>query len=79
MIKPLSVGAVILLAACSPEDDNHRPAYGKKGGYPVNCRAYVQVVIDDYRNKKYGADEAFNGLERNCGMNGYIWKENRKD
>lgn len=65
----------ILLAACN--DDNSKPLYAKDTGLPVNCRAYVQLVIDEYRSGKYSADESFNGLERNCGVNGYSWKNTR--
>ena len=54
------------------DDPNKKPIYGETG-IPRNCRAYVQMVINDYRSRKYSADESFNGLERNCGANGYSW------
>ena len=65
------------ISACSLPDDNDAPVYGKEFGLPVNCRAYVQVSIDGYRSKKFTAEEAFAGLERNCGANGHAWKNNR--
>ena len=65
--------AGLLLAGCGGQvDPNAIPTYGKTG-LPSNCRAYVQVVIDGYRSKQYTADESFNALERNCGINGYSW------
>lgn len=66
-----------ILIGCSAEDDNDEPIYGKNSGRPVNCRAYVQVAIEEYRMHKYSADDAMAGLERNCGVNGQIWKNNR--
>jgi hypothetical protein len=66
---------ICFLSSCS--DDNAKPVYGDKSGLPVNCRAYVQLVIDDYRAHKYSADDAMTGLERNCGINGQIWKDSR--
>jgi hypothetical protein len=67
--------AAIALVGCS--DDNAKPIYGKDSGLPVNCRAYVQVVIDSYRAHTYPVDDLFIGLERNCGANGLAWKDNR--
>ena len=66
----------VLLAGCSG-DDNDKPVYGDGTGLPVNCRAYVQVAVDAYRNKRYTAEETMAGLERNCGANGGIWRANR--
>jgi hypothetical protein len=63
--------AAISLVACG--DPNSKPAYGRDTGLPANCRAYVQGAIDGYRAKKYTADEVMDGLERNCGANGYLW------
>ncbi|WP_294768592.1 hypothetical protein [uncultured Rhodoferax sp.] len=65
----------VLLTGCLP-DDNDKPKFGDSG-LPVNCRAYVQVSVDGYRNKTYSADEVMNGLERNCGTYGHAWKNNR--
>lgn len=61
------------LGGCELGDPNAKPIYGKETGLPVNCRAYVQAVIDGYRSKQYTADESFNALQRNCGANGQIW------
>ena len=58
-------------------DDNKEAKYGDASGLPVNCRAYVQASVDGYRNKIYTADDAMNGLERNCGINGQSWKDSR--
>lgn len=62
--------AVFFLSACDP---NSKPTYGESTGLPSNCRAYVQVAVDAYRNKEYSADETMAGLERNCGVNGHLW------
>lgn len=68
----------LALSGCVLDDDNARSVYGKESGLAVNCRAYVQVVIDGYRTRKYSAEDSFTGLERNCGTNGNAWKDNRK-
>jgi len=68
----------MLMAGCSG-DDNDKPVYGEATGLPVNCRAYVQVAVDGYRAKRYTAEETMAGLERNCGANGGIWRNNRSD
>ena len=60
---------IVILTGCDP---NAKPTYGDTG-LPKNCRAYVQYAIDDYRAKKYTAEEVMNGLERNCGINGHSW------
>ena len=65
----------LLIAGCS--DDNTTPVYGKESGLPVNCRAFVQFAIDEYRAGKYTADDTMSGLERNCGANGHSWKDRR--
>lgn len=66
-----------IVSGCA-KDDNATAVYGKDYGLPVNCRAYVQVSIDGFRSKAYTAEEAFAGLERNCGANGAAWKDNRE-
>ena len=68
-----------LLSGCWQQDDNAVPKYGKETGAPVNCRAYVQLSIDEYRNGRFSADDAMAGLERNCGLFGHAWADNRKD
>lgn len=77
IIYLLGFPLALLLSGCNYQDDNDRPIYSKENGLPINCRAYVQVVIDDYRARNYSADEAMNGLERNCGANGWSWKNVR--
>jgi hypothetical protein len=67
----------IALTGCGT-DDNSTPVYGASSGLPVNCRAYVQVAVDGYRAKKYTAEETMSGLERNCGLSGSAWKDNRE-
>lgn len=79
MKKIIVLAPVLLLTGCLIEDDNAKPVYGDALGLPVNCRAYVQASIDGYRSRKYTADEAFRGLERNCGINGNAWKDRRGD
>lgn len=76
-MKKAAYIALIVLAGCSQVDDNDAPVYGKESGLPVNCRAYVQASVDGYRSHAYTADEAINGLERNCGAMGHAWKNMR--
>lgn len=73
MTKALFGGVLLALAGCGGGDPNAAPVYGKDGGHPVNCRAYVQAVIDGYRSRQYTADESMAGLERNCGITGNAW------
>lgn len=63
------VPCLLLLAGCDP---NAKPEYGETG-LPKNCRAYVQSAINDYKAKRYSADEVMAGLERNCGEHGISW------
>ena len=67
------VASCAFLGGCDRFDPNSKPVYGKDGGFPVNCRAYVQAVVDGYRSKQYTADQSIAGLERNCGINGSSW------
>lgn len=66
-----------LLSSCLFKDDNDEPVFGVETGLPVNCRAYVQICIDGYRNKTYTIEQTMDSLERNCGAYGSIWKTNR--
>ena len=75
----VALASSALLSGCSRLDDNAIPKYGKESGLPVNCRAYVQVVVDSYRAKLYSAEDSMAGLERNCGLFGHAWADNRKD
>ena len=77
-MKYLLLAFALLLSGCLLDDYNSKPVYGKESGLPVNCRAYVQVVINGYKSKQYSADDSFAGLERNCGINGNAWKDNRR-
>lgn len=72
----LLASATLLLTACGG-DDNATPVYGKDSGLPVNCRAYIQFAINEYRAGKYTADDTFSAIERNCGANGHSWKDRR--
>lgn len=76
VIGILALAAAFWLGLLASPDDNDQPVYGKFG--PINCRAYVDVSIAGYRSKRYTADEAMAGLERNCGAAGQSWK-NRRD
>ena len=58
-------------------DENKKPVFGSTTGQPVNCRAYVQVSIDRYRDKTFSAEETMNGLQRNCGYDGHAWIDKR--
>lgn len=73
----VTVSLIFVLSGCSKFDDNSKPVYGETFGLPVNCRAFVQASIDGYREKRFTADEAMAGLERNCGINGHAWIDNR--
>jgi hypothetical protein len=76
--RGLLLGGIIFsaMAGCSQVDDNATPRYGETG-LPANCRAYIQSAINDYRAKKYTADDTFNAIERNCGVAGHTWKDLR--
>lgn len=76
-MKYILLTLILLISGCILDDDNAKPVYGKESGLPVNCRAYVQVVINGYKSKQYSADDSFAGLERNCGIYGSAWKDNR--
>lgn len=78
ILKVASAYALATLLAGCGGDDNDKPVYGEGKGMPVNCRAYVQVAVDAYRAKRYTAEETMAGLERNCGANGGIWRNNRE-
>ncbi len=73
----VAIAAAFVLTGCLLEDDNAKPVYGEKTGLPVNCRAYVQAVVDGYKSKQYSADDSMAGLERNCGLYGMSWKDKR--
>jgi hypothetical protein len=74
----LLITTAILLAGCNLSDDNDAPVYGKDTGLPVNCRAFVQLAINEYRAGKYSANDTMAALERNCGANGWSWRNIRE-
>lgn len=57
-------------------DPNAKPAYGESG-LPSNCRAYIQYAIDSYRQGEYSADDTMTAMERNCGINGWLWSDSK--
>ena len=57
-------------------DSNAKPAYGESG-LPSNCRAYIQYAIDSYRQGQYSADDTMTAMERNCGINGWLWSDSK--
>lgn len=67
---------VVPAVGCVGADDNDAPRYAD--GNASNCRAYVQVAIDAHAARLYTPDQIFAGLERNCGANGWLWKDRRK-
>ncbi|QXB48237.1 kynureninase [Acinetobacter seifertii] len=69
----LSLIPILILTACTNSDPNSKPVYGKEYGLPANCRAYVQVAINDWRNGKYDTNTTMDAIERNCGENGSLW------
>ena len=68
---------ISLLFLCSCADDNDKPKYNKNTKLPVNCRAYVEYAVQGFEQGEYGIEQMNNGLRRNCGYNGQIWKNNR--
>lgn len=58
-------------------DPNGKPSYGDTG-LAKNCRAYVQEVINGHRiallkNDVKKMRDQIDGLERNCGSEGWLW------
>lgn len=72
-IKFLFLLSVIAMSACSNKDYNSQPIYGKESGLPANCRAYIQVAVNQWRNGAYDARVSMDAIERNCGANGSLW------
>lgn len=64
---------VLGLSACSKEDPNSKPIYGDESGLPANCRAYIQIAVDEWRRGTYDTETTMNAIERNCGENGTLW------
>lgn len=72
-MKSLLLILPIILVACSTENPNSKPIYGQKSGLPANCRAYIQVAVNEWRRGTYDTDVTMNAIERNCGENGQLW------
>jgi len=73
-MKKIILLFAIIIAGCSSQDPNKKAVYGDSG-LAANCRAYVQVSIDSWRNDEYPTEEIMSALERNCGENGWLWNE----
>lgn len=67
--------AVKIKDAQVKEISNVKPTYGKSG-LPSNCRAYIQYAINSYRQGEYSVDDTMTAMERNCGINGWLWEDN---
>ncbi|MGR0306570.1 kynureninase [Acinetobacter beijerinckii] len=72
-MKSLILIAILLLTACAQEDSNSKPVYGKESGMPANCRAYIQVAVNEWRRGTYDTNVTMDAIERNCGENGELW------
>ena len=68
----------LIIGGCTNSDDNDIPKFNPTSGNAINCRAFVQFAIDEYRKGTYSADDTFLSLERNCGANVYSWKNLRE-
>lgn len=70
----LGIGVVYLAHALGNAfpDPNAVPTYGKTG-LPKNCRAIITANMDSYRLGSFGAAEALEAIDRNCGASGYSW------
>ena len=77
-MKKLFWVLLISISACSSADDNDTAKFNPKSGNAINCRAFVQYAIDEYRKGAFSADDTFSSLERNCGANGHSWKNLRE-
>ena len=55
------------------DDPNLKPVYGKDLGLPANCRAYIQVAVNEWRRGTYNTETTMNAIERNCGESGSLW------
>ena len=72
-MKYLILAIVLSLSACSKGESNSKPIYGDDLGLPVNCRAYIQVAVNEWRKGAYDTEATMNAIERNCGENGTLW------
>lgn len=72
-MKNFLIFPLVFLISCSNEDLNSKPVYGKESGLPANCRAYIQVAVNQWRNGVYDSKVSMDAIERNCGENGSLW------
>lgn len=72
-MKYLILAIVLGLSACSKGDLNSKPIYGDELGLPANCRAYIQVAVNEWRKGAYDTETTMSAIERNCGENGTLW------
>lgn len=72
-MKYLILAIVLGLSACSKGDSNSKPIYGDELGLPVNCRAYIQVAVNEWRKGAYSTETTIKAIERNCGEHGTLW------
>ena len=72
-MKLLSLILLPILSACSTDNPNSKPIYGEESGLPANCRAYIQVAVNEWRRGTYDTETTMNAMERNCGENGELW------
>ncbi|WP_218688990.1 kynureninase [Psychrobacter sp. BF1] len=63
--------AILFISACSG-DHNSKPELGSSG-HPSNCRAYIQLSVDEWRADNYTTEDTMNAIERNCGTYGSLW------
>ncbi|MDE4040735.1 kynureninase [Acinetobacter pittii] len=73
MKKYLALIFILSLVACSNKDSNSKPIYGKETGLPANCRAYIQVAVDEWKKGANSAEVTIDAIEQNCGENGDLW------
>ena len=71
-MKYLILAIVLGLSACA-KDPNSKPIYGDELGLPANCRAYIQVAVNEWRKGAYDTKTTMSAIERNCGENGTLW------
>lgn len=64
---------IFSISGCSKKDSNAEPVYGAETGLPANCRAYIQVAVNDWHRGTYDSETTMDAIERNCGENGSLW------
>lgn len=53
---------------------NQTLRYGDTG-LPKNCRALIADNINGVSSGEFSYLDALNSIDRNCGINGFIWNE----